>query len=103
METEFKLSKPLRTHKGEVSTLTLKEPTARSFVTRGEPFKVKINAEGNAEFDFNSKATMGFLSDMTGIDELLLESLSAQDFWRARQEMAAIMFGSVGRENPTAA
>jgi hypothetical protein len=101
MDTELKLAKPLVTHKGEISVLKFREPTARSFVKRGEPFKIRLNAEGAAEFDFDSKNTLGFISDMTGIDELILEGLSAQDFWRARQQVAAIMFAGVGGENPT--
>lgn len=97
---EFTLSKPLKTHKGDVSTLTLKEPTARSFVNHGEPFKVKITGEGNAEFEFFAKPSLGFLCDSTGLDEIVLSAMSGADFWRARQAMAGLMFSVMG-ERPT--
>jgi hypothetical protein len=37
----FKLSRPLKTHSGELAELTLQEPTARAFVAYGEPFTLK--------------------------------------------------------------
>jgi hypothetical protein len=71
MTTEsFALSRPLKTHSGEVQTLTLKEPTARSFMDHGEPFTLKprYNTAGEQDgvtFEYtNNKALMGFLCDM---------------------------------------
>jgi len=54
----FKLSSPIKTHNGEVSEVKLKEPTARSFFSHGEPFKVKVLSDDKGEslvdFDFNN-------------------------------------------------
>ena len=97
---EFEFSKPLRTHKGDITTITLREPTARSFVNFGNPFTVKMDGD-NAWFVFDNKATMGFLTDVTGLDSIVLESMSGGDFWRLRQALANNMFAGVGGKNPT--
>ena len=97
---DFELSKPLRTHKGDIPTLTLKEPTARSFVNFGNPFTVRMTGD-NAEFVFDDKATMGFLADATGHDQITLEAISGGDYWRLRQALANVMFAGVGGKNPT--
>lgn len=77
-----KLSDSILTHKGPIDTLTLKAPKARSFRKHGSPFTTI--REGTAdnpklEFRFNDRAMWGFISDMSGIDEGLLEEISGQD------------------------
>lgn len=86
MTTEtFTLSRPLKTHDGEVTTLTLKEPTGGAFVDYDDPFTVKPDGEtGNATFVYHNKAFIKFLSNMTGIDDLILKGISASDFIRLR-------------------
>lgn len=110
MTTEtFTLSRPLKTHDGEVTTLTLQEPTARAFVEYGEPFKLQslddVNSEKNRlifVFD-NNRAFMRFLTDMVTpkVDDLILSSISASDFQRLRAVAAPIILAGFPEKNFT--
>ena len=71
----FKLSKPISTHKGEVSELVLKPTTASSFIKHGSPYT--LNKEQAIVPDW--KATFGFLYDMTGHDSVVLGAVPAND------------------------
>ena len=99
---KFKLSKPIQTHGGEVSELTLREPTARSFMNHGEPFKVRIitNADDSqhVEFDFDNKIMSKFLADMIEekVDDLLLGGLRTSDYLSLRMRGAEIIIGTAG-------
>lgn len=97
-EKTVSLIKPIVTHKGEVSELTLREPTAGAFVKHGQPFKVRVK-DGDFELDFFDKPTMGFLAECSGHDELVLSALSARDYMKARTALAHLVLGIVG-ENP---
>jgi hypothetical protein len=106
----FKLSRPIKTHSGELSELTLQEPTARAFVTYGEPFTLKpVKGEdgepSGVQFVYdNNKAFMGFLVDMVaekGVDDLLLQAISASDFHRLRSLASMIMLAGVQDKNFT--
>lgn len=94
------LSKPLKTHSGEVSSLTLKDPEANSFFNHGEPFKVRvISDEANGDrvdFEFNNAVFKKFLADMTGVDEILLGRLRAVDFLTLRTRAAHAIIGVAG-------
>ena len=92
----FKLSRPLRTHKGDLSELTLKEPTARSFIrAKRDPYTVKFE-DDKATYTFDSAATLAFLVDMTGHDEITLEALPAADFMALRWEMVKVIAMGLG-------
>lgn len=96
------LSKPLKTHSGEVTAITLKEPTARSY-DHGEPFKVRPISDdsgGGFDFDFNNVVFKKFLSDMTGYDDLVLSGLRASDYLALRWRAAQMIIGVAGA-NPT--
>jgi hypothetical protein len=99
------LSKPLKTHSGEVTSLTLKEPEARSFFTHGEPFKVRVISDevngDRIDFDFNNAVFKNFLADMTGHDDIVLGKLRAADFMTLRSRAAQMIIGVAGT-NPTA-
>ncbi len=111
MTTEtFKLSRPLKTHNGEITELTLQEPTARAFVIYGDPFKLKPikNEDGESEgvsfiYD-NNRAFMSFLVDMVvekGVDDLLLSSITARDFHMLRSVATNIILLGVQDANFT--
>ncbi|MDA9498430.1 hypothetical protein [Bradyrhizobium sp. CCBAU 11357] len=111
MTTEtFTLTRPLKTHNGEVLTLTLQEPTAGAFIDYGEPFTLKPRKGEDGEpegvtfvYD-NNKAFMRFLVDMIaekGIDDLVLKSISASDFQRLRGVATNIILLGVQDERPT--
>jgi hypothetical protein len=95
-----KLSRPLKTHDGEVSEIKLKEPTARSFFRHGEPFKVKVltddKGESLVDFDFNNSVYALFLADMTGLDEIVLSGLRAVDYVGLRARASHMIMGVAG-------
>jgi hypothetical protein len=110
MATEtFKLSRPIKTHSGDLTELTLQEPSARSFVNYGEPFTLKpVKADdgepAGVQFVYdNNKAFMGFLTDMVveKVDDLLLQSISASDFHRLRSVATNIILLGVQDKNFT--
>jgi hypothetical protein len=97
------LSRPLKTHGGDVTTITLKEPTARSFFDHGEPFKIRVISDDSGDridFDFYNAVFKKFLADMTGLDDLILSSLRAADFMALRSRAAQMIIGVTG-QNPT--
>lgn len=109
MTTEtFKLSRPLKTHSGQVTELTLREPDGSPFMTYGEPYTLvdRHDAEGNllgTVFTFtkdNNKAMFGFLSKMTGIDDLLLSAISASDYQKLRLKAAHLLAMGAGTSDP---
>jgi hypothetical protein len=104
MTETITLSKPLKTHDGEVTSLKLKEPEARSFFEHGEPFKVRVISDevngDRIDFDFNNGVFKKFLTDMTGVDDILLGKLRASDFMALRTRAAHMIIGVAGT-NPT--
>lgn len=97
----IKLSSPITTHAGEVSSITLKEPKVRSFVRHGEPFKMKY-IEGKFETEYSNQAMLNFIADMSGIDANLLEDISAGDYLELRANAQRIILGLTGvTERPT--
>src|SRR5258707_15281647 len=93
------LSRPIKSHNGEISEITLKEPTARSFFSHGEPFKVKVLTDDSGtilEFDFFNSVIAKFLTDMTGHDDIILSSLRAADFIHLRSRAAYMIIGVAG-------
>ena len=99
----FKLSRPLHTHKGDVMEITLKEPTAGTFIrAKADPYKVRF-VDDKAEYTFDSAACMAFLTEMTSFDPIVLESLPAADFMGLRWKMVSIIALGVGGKNPSQA
>ena len=91
-----KLSKPLITHNGEHTELNLRTPTVRSFRQYGDPVRMYVTKEGSTKFDYDNAAVVGFLADCTGVDETLLDTLPAPDFFRLRTALEQIIFGLTG-------
>jgi hypothetical protein len=79
----FVLTSPIRTHNGEVSSLKLKSPTVETFETAGIPYvrvrKVDDNSRDVAEFRFDPRIMIAFVSAMTGIDSISLEEIDGRD------------------------
>jgi Phage tail assembly chaperone proteins, E, or 41 or 14 len=94
------LSRPIKAHGGDVSEIKLKEPTARSFFSHGEPFKVKVltddKGESLVDFDFNNAVFAKFLSDMTGLDDIVLSGMRAVDYVGLRARAAHMIIGVAG-------
>lgn len=101
-DTTVTLSKPLRTHNGDISKLTLKEPTARSFFEHGEPFKTRVGKDANGDttldFDYDYKVLPKFLADMVveGVDDLILGALRPADFFALRSKATHLILGLTG-------
>ena len=76
------LSKPLKSHKGEITELTFRELTARDIVEVGaSPIKVtRVGDEVIQEYRYPS--VMRLASLLTGHDELVLGGMKASDFHR---------------------
>jgi len=100
MSRTVQLTKPIITHQGELAALELKEPTARCFFEFNEPFKIRMH-EGRVDFDYDNKAMLGFLAEMSGVDMILLQSLIAKDYLNARTTATDMILGVAGSENPT--
>ena|SRR5258708_35023806 len=99
------LNSPIKTHDGETTSILLKEPKARSFFDHGEPFKVRVIAEGEkdrVEFDYDHKVLAKFLCDMTGIDELVLGTVVASDYFSLRNAATNLIMGGAGSTPTTA-
>ena len=103
--TTVTLASAIKTHDGEVSSILLKEPKARSFFDHGEPFKVRVIADGDkdrVEFDYDHKVLAKFLRDMSGIDEGILGNISASDYFSMRNAATNLIMGVVGKDPTTA-
>lgn len=93
---KFKLSTPIVTHKGEVNELELKAPTARAFLSYGMPFNTLTRTDPETgeqwqDIRLNPTAMFGFISDMTGFDRVVLESLNGIDVVPLFGEVMAIV------------
>ena len=85
MARNIKLSKPLKTHDGEVMELKLRDLTARDIATmRESPYKVfPRKADGTVELENRYYKMMADLSLRSGVDDLILGDLSGTDFQSA--------------------
>jgi hypothetical protein len=101
----LKLRKPITGHgdKGAAVTMTelkFKEPPGRLVLHKGLPFSILIEESkrgGNRiEFRIIPDLAIEYLVAMTGLDELLLEQLSAVDVRQAHQIITKML-------NPTEA
>lgn len=102
----FKLSAPIKAHSGEITELKLKEPRAGVLVKYNDPFEVKaIRGEDGEtegfEFKFSNKPMMQFLSEMTGLDDIVLSGMSVSDFMRVRVVAANIVLTGISDKNPS--
>lgn len=90
------LSRSLRTHKGDVNEITLKEPTAATFLrAKADPYRLRFY-DDKVEYIFEPVPCMSFLCDMTGFDQIILEALPARDFNELRYAMVRIIRDGLG-------
>jgi hypothetical protein len=97
--TTFTLSKPLKTHQGETSTLELKEPTVGDFVMHGEPFKIRAIGE-HVEIEYHNGPMVAFIASMSGIDSIILRGISASDYLKLRDRAVQIILSIAGDDGP---
>lgn len=99
-ERKYPLSKPITTHAGVLSELTLKAPTGSAFIKHGVPFKHLFETVGDNRrmtIDFDARRMFGFLSDMTGIDVILLEGLDGGDVFNLFYVLVDMLGNSVAQ------
>lgn len=78
------LSKPLETHDGEVSELTLRGLTAADIVRmKKSPFDVIRLDGGEVELRVKYDMMMSYLAELSGLDEIVLGRMSGPDFQKA--------------------
>lgn len=88
MPATVKLSKPLKTHKGDVMELELRDLTAADAVEMRVPplnlisSRTGIGAQSTNEsrFEVRYDIAMGYVSRLSGIDTILLGTLPLKDF-----------------------
>ena len=74
------LSKPLKTHKGEVTSLELRELSARDIVeARQSPIKIS-HVGDEVVHEYRYDVVMRLASMMTGHDEIVLGAMKGGDF-----------------------
>jgi hypothetical protein len=84
MAITIPLSKPLKTHDGEVTSLTLRDFSAIDIVNgRVSPVKIVVNEDKTQTIDIRYDVAMAYLSKLTGVDDILLGALSGADFQKA--------------------
>lgn len=101
--TTVKLSTPLTTHKGTISEIVLKMPTARSFRLFGNPYLIHRDPVSQKPMPvIIDEAMLKFLADASGFDELTLDDLPAPDYDALRWTMFNMINGVMGgnEENP---
>lgn len=74
------LSRPLKTHQGELRTLKLREPVAADFIEIGSlPFDVRGNDDNRrAKIDF--KLAGAWAARLTQLDEIIIGTMRQDDF-----------------------
>lgn len=76
----FELSEEIMTHKGPTKTLTLSMVRIGSYLKHGSPFVIETDPKTNFRREvFNYDAVMGFLSDSTGLDRIVLSKIPGND------------------------
>ena len=88
------LSKPLKTHDGEVKEIALRGLTAADIVEmKTSPFQVLRREGGDVELIVKYDVMMKYLSRLSGIDDLVLGAMDGQDFQVACTKVGDIWNG----------
>lgn len=90
-----RLTRPIDTHQGRISVLTIRPPKAADFMEIGTmPFRQRIS-EGGTQVDIDFKLAGVWLSRLTGHDQSILGTLESRDFIQAVANLMTII-GDVG-------
>lgn len=106
----FKLSRPLKTHNGDVTELTLIEPEGGVYLQYGDPYTVQKQYDADGKMidviiqysKDNNRAMMGFLVNMVQprMDDVVLSRICASDYRRLREAATNILFLGVQSLDP---
>jgi len=88
------LSRPLRTHKGEVRTLVIREPTAADYIEIGRvPFDVRgENEDRRAQIDH--KCAGEWVARLTDLDEIVIGGMASRDWLAMVGRINAILMNA---------
>ena len=76
-----KLSKAITTHAGNTSELKFSPLTAGVLMRRKRlPVSFKTDTDGSQTVDVDYALAAGYIADLTGVDEAVLEQMSPGDF-----------------------
>jgi hypothetical protein len=88
------LSKPLKTHDGEVRELKLRGLIASDIVAmKTSPFQVIRREAGDVELIIKYDIMMQYLSRLSGVDDLLLGAMEGNDFQAACNKVGDVWNG----------
>jgi hypothetical protein len=90
MTNTVSLSTPIKTHDGETSLLTFRAIAARDIVAVRVPPVKFVEAGNESHTEYRYDVVMQLASRLTGVDDILLGSLSAKDFHAVSQKVLAI-------------
>lgn len=75
----FTLSHPLKTHKGDVSQIDLREPTAAQVFRFGFPFKFLTHPDDSTETVISGDVMQKYLVELSGLDAGTLGAIEPAD------------------------
>ena len=79
MPQAFKLSRPLKTHKGNVEEINLREPTAAQVFRFGFPFKFLTHPDNSTETVISGEVMQKYLVELSGLDAGTLGEIDPAD------------------------
>lgn len=86
------LSKPMVTHQGNVSRLSIRTPNAGDYIDMGGyPFKARGVGSSNMELEIDFAKTAAWMARLTDVDEVLLRQLPQRDFIQGVEKVIAIV------------
>lgn len=89
-----KLTKPIVGHQGPIHELKLNPLTARVMMKhKRQPFKFTPTADGRLEVEVDFDMCGKYAADLSGIDETILEDMSADDFGKVIVELQNMVLG----------
>lgn len=82
------LSKPIKAHGEEVSTLTFREPTPKDLMQLGFPSLIVPSADGGVSgIEVRAKVIGAYIARLAGIPPSSVEAMSVSDFIACQSEI----------------
>lgn len=95
------LKRPLETHAGSVTSLTIREPAADVYFRHGAPFETIPIIDGagdvsSVQTSVKAQVVLKYLAACTDHDEVVLGQMRAFDAARCGNAMVSVFFGDAG-------
>lgn len=89
---KLELSRPIETHNGTARELHFRELNAGVMMRLKKlPFTIRVNDAGMREIDTDFALAAKYISELTGIEEELLEQMAPKDFAAAMQVLQELI------------